>query len=62
MNKILRINQVIELTGISRATIYLKLQNNDFPKPVSLGQRAKGWYASDISDWIESLAETKQSA
>ncbi len=62
MNKILRLPEVTARTGLSRATIYLKIQNKDFPEPVSLGARAIGWKESDISEWIESLSTTKQSA
>lgn len=52
---ILRCPDVIERTGLSRSTIYEKMQRGDFPKPRQLGPRAVGWRESDINDWLEHL-------
>lgn len=54
-NKILRIRQVIEVTGLSRSSIYLKISRNEFPAQIKLGVRAAGWYSSDIENWVSSL-------
>ena len=35
-SKILRINEVIERTGLSRATIYRQIKSGQFPKKLSL--------------------------
>ena len=40
---ILRRKQVEERTGLSRSTIYFRIQEGSFPKPVPLGLRAVGW-------------------
>lgn len=61
-NTILRLPQVTAKTGLSRATIYLKMKSGDFPQSLSLGERAIGWRESEIDDWIEALSSTKQSA
>ena len=50
---ILRLPQVKSRTGLSRSTIYLRLSQKTFPKPISLGDRAVGWLESDIEDWLE---------
>ncbi len=34
---ILRLPQVKDRTGLSRSTIYLRMANNEFPSPISLG-------------------------
>ncbi|MGB0722306.1 MAG: helix-turn-helix transcriptional regulator [Gammaproteobacteria bacterium] len=49
---ILRLPAVIARTGLSRSTIYLRISNGEFPKPVPLGGRVVGWIESEISDWI----------
>lgn len=54
VNKVLRLPQVISLTGLSRSTIYLRISNNEFPKPISLGGRSVGWLESDVAEWIDS--------
>jgi prophage regulatory protein len=57
---IFRRRQVEQLTGLSRSSIYERLNprsryyDADFPKPVQLGARAVGWRASEIAAWIES--------
>jgi prophage regulatory protein len=51
-HKILRLPAIIEITGLSRSTIYLWMANNEFPQPISLGGRAVGWLENDIDDWI----------
>jgi prophage regulatory protein len=55
IDPILRMRDVMRITGQARSTIYDKLGRGEFPKPVKLGQRAVGWYTSDIAKWLESL-------
>lgn len=55
MNKrILRIHQVIEITGQSRSNIYLLMTKNLFPKAIKISERSVGWLQSDINNWIDS--------
>ena len=42
-NTILRLPIVKALTGLSRSTIYLRISEGRFPRPVSLGGRTVGW-------------------
>lgn len=51
--KIVRLPAVKSLTGLSRSTIYLWIEEKVFPAPISLGPRAVGWIESEILDWIE---------
>jgi prophage regulatory protein len=45
---ILRRKQVENITGLSRSTIYLRVSQGLWTKPVSLGPRAVGWPAKEI--------------
>ena len=40
---ILRLPVVRARTGLSRSTIYLKVSEGSFPRPISLGARSVGW-------------------
>jgi len=60
-NKILRLPAVKALTGYSRSSIYLKISNGTFPKPISLGDRAVGWLANEIEDWINTRIKESRS-
>jgi prophage regulatory protein len=55
--RILRLASVIDITGLSRSTIYLRISEGTFPKQVSLGARAIGWRKEDIQEWLDNLAE-----
>ena len=50
---ILRLQSVKERTGLSRSTIYLRMAEGTFPRPISLGDRAVGWLERELEDWIE---------
>lgn len=52
-NKILRIKQVVDLTGLPKSTIYTYLARGEFPGQVRLGPRTVGWRESDILQWID---------
>lgn len=45
---ILRRKQVQALTGYSRSTVYLRISQGLFVRPVSLGARAVGFPAGDV--------------
>jgi len=47
--RILRLPDVKSVTGLSRSTIYLYIQNGYLTKPVRLGERSVGWPESEVS-------------
>ena len=58
---ILRLPEVKSRTGLSRSLIYLKISNNQFPRPIQLGERAVGWIESEIDAWLESRIQASRS-
>lgn len=48
-NAILRLPAVKFDSGLSRSTIYLRITQGLWPKPVSLGARAVGWPANEVA-------------
>lgn len=52
--RMLRLRSVMDLTGLRRATIYLAMKRNGFPRPVSLsGGRAVGWVESEVLAYLQ---------
>ena len=51
--QILRLKDVLTLTGLSRSSIYLQISEGTFPNQISIGKRAVGWEASSIDEWIQ---------
>lgn len=51
--KLLKLKQVIEITGLSRASIYRLIEDEKFPKQVRISARRVAWKNTDIESWIE---------
>ena len=47
-----RLPVVLARTGLSRSTIYKKVADGEFPRPVKLGERAVAWHAAAVTEWI----------
>jgi prophage regulatory protein len=61
-HRILRLPAVKTSTGLSRSTIYLRVSEGTFPKPVSLGGRAVGWLEAEIQEWLQLQIEASRKA
>jgi prophage regulatory protein len=59
---ILRLPAVKTSTGLSRSTIYLRVSQGTFPRPVSLGGRAVGWLEAEIQEWLQRRIEASRKA
>jgi prophage regulatory protein len=53
MKTISRLPDVMARTGLSRSTIYQKIADGNFPRPIKLGPRAVGWDSHDVDGWIQ---------
>lgn len=53
VNAILRLPDVQARVGLSRSTIYLRVSQGNFPKPIPLGGRAVGWIESEVEEWLK---------
>ncbi|OMQ58242.1 AlpA family phage regulatory protein [Burkholderia pseudomallei] len=55
---VLRLKKVTEKTGLSRSSIYYKINpaskyfDASFPKPIRLGAGSIGWLESDLDAWL----------
>lgn len=50
---ILRRHTVQARTGLSRSTIYLRVAQGTFPRPIPLGPRAVGWLEDEVEAWLQ---------
>ena len=53
--RLLRIDDVMDLTTLSKDSIYKKMKAGKFPRSRRLGKQSVAWLRSDILEWIESL-------
>lgn len=54
VSQILRLPAVVQVTGMSKASVYLGIKKGTFPAPVKLGERAVGWPSEAIDAWVKS--------
>lgn len=48
------INQVSQITSLSKSTIYRLIKESQFPKPVRISRMRVGWKQSDLDAYIAS--------
>jgi prophage regulatory protein len=65
-HRLLRRKDVEIAIGLSRSTIYARLDKNSphydptFPRPISLGSMSVGWIEAEIQGWIaDRIADRK---
>ena len=49
---LLRLSEVRQRIGLSRSTIYARIAEGKFPRPVPIGARAVGFLKAEVENWI----------
>jgi prophage regulatory protein len=52
-NQLLRLPDVLSKVGLSRSTIYDRMEKGTFPKSISIGVNSVAWVEGDIDAWID---------
>lgn len=55
VSKLIRTDEVMERTGLSRTTLWRKQRDGEFPSRVKLGPNSVAWRESDVEEWIDNL-------
>jgi len=57
---LIRLPEVLKRTGVSRAAIYLWVQQGQFPTPIKIGRNSH-WIESEVQTWInEQIAKQRE--
>ena len=59
LDRIIRLPEVMRLTGCSRSHVY---QDLNFPKPVKIGPRASGWMLREVVEWLNRRVAQRDAA
>ncbi|WP_339691752.1 AlpA family transcriptional regulator [uncultured Parasphingorhabdus sp.] len=51
-DRIVRLKTVLDRTGLSRSTIYRKINEGTFPRQIPISINGAGWRESEINQWI----------
>ena len=57
LEKLLKIEDVVAMTAISRSAIYAKMKAGEFPNSRRVGGQSVRWRQSEVQDWIQALPE-----
>lgn len=52
IDRILRLPAVLDATGLSRSTLYRKINQGTFPKQIAISERCAGWRESAVNAWL----------
>jgi prophage regulatory protein len=55
-NQILKLPAVMQLTALSRSSLYALAKLGKFPAPIKLSERAVGWSAAEVNAWLAERA------
>jgi len=50
--KLLKAQDVADLTSMSRSHLHRLARDGKFPKPIKIGQNRSAWLESDVQEWI----------
>jgi prophage regulatory protein len=57
-DEILRQREVLQITKLSRTTIWRLRKQRRFPEPLHISVGVKGWLRSDIERWMRGLSQS----
>lgn len=57
--RLIRLEEVRNLTSLSRSAIYRKMKAKEFPQTVNLSDRSVAWVEEEIESWIHDLIEAR---
>jgi len=59
--RFIKLQAVMNITGLSRSTIYRYIADGHFTRQVSLGTRNAAWLESEIQSWIKDKIHQRDS-
>ncbi|MER0216634.1 MAG: AlpA family phage regulatory protein [Nitrosomonas sp.] len=60
MRRVLRTQQVIQMSGMSRSAIYRLRKENKFVRHINLGPRSVGYFEDELTKWLEERVEVSR--
>ena len=52
-NRVIRLQEVCDIVGLSRATLYRMMRESRFPRQIKLSQQAVGWRLEAVLLWLQ---------
>lgn len=58
---IIRLGEVIRVTGLSRTSVYRLMSQGKFPRSVPISQGSVGWIEAEVADYISARIAERDS-
>lgn len=52
IDRFLRLDEVLHITGLGRNTVYRRIREGTFPKQIRIGPNSVAWRQSTIAKWM----------
>ena len=59
MSHLLTIREVCARVGVSRTTIYARMNERQFPAPIKIGAKSVRWRSDEIDAYIDRLSAAR---
>ena len=59
--RLIRIDEVLHICGLSRSSLYATIQKGEFPAQVKLSKKASAWLYSEVQAWVAARAAQRSS-
>ena len=59
--RLLKLKQVMSITGLSRSYVYELAKAGTFPQPLKLSERSSAWVESEVQQWINERIQQRNS-
>ncbi len=53
-NRLIRLKEVLAITGLCRSSVYNNMKEGNFPVSVSIGASSVAWVESEVRSWVDS--------
>ena len=60
MARLYRLKQLLEMLNVSKSSIYLWMEKDEFPRPKKLSIGTVAWSEEDINEWLEKCKNNKE--
>jgi len=57
--RLVSLRVVMQLTSLSRSTLYDLVRSQRFPSPIKVTERRSAWVQSEIASWIDDRIRTR---
>lgn len=59
MNRLVSIKDACDVIGVSRTTLWAKIRDGEFPRPIQVGPGRKAFLQSEIDEWITARVQER---